>query len=59
MAHPPIKNATPTMNFVDQQVQGANVAYYCSLVLHVGALWALGSQLSDVPDLWEVSYHSG
>ena len=32
------------MNFVDQQVQGANVAYYCSLVVHVGAL---GSQLSD------------
>ena len=28
------------MNFVDQQVQGANVAYYCSLVLHVGALGA-------------------
>ena len=52
------------MNFVDQQVQGANVAYYCSLVLHVGALWALGSQLiiSDATaadDLWEVSYHSG
>ena len=31
MPHPPIKHATSTMNFVDQQVQGANVDYCCSM----------------------------